>query len=74
MRSGYIREHEPIAIDDLADRDGDRPVEHRAVVGERVKLTALAALIDAWRKIGRAARDRIGGRRTIDPAASGSRT
>ena len=47
----YIREDEPITIHDIADGDGNGPAEHRTVIGERVKLTALAASIDARRKI-----------------------
>ena len=50
MRSGYVRKDEPIAINDFADLDGDRPAEHRPVLGKRMKLAALAAFVDAQRK------------------------
>src|SRR5687767_16041365 len=51
MRSGYVGKDEPVAIDHLTDLDDHRMGEHRAVPRKGVKLTALAAAIDAGWKI-----------------------
>src|SRR5262245_15802029 len=51
MRSGYVGKDEPVALDDLADRDGDGPVEHRPIPRERMKFASLSALVHPWRQI-----------------------
>ena len=45
-----ICEDEAVALDDLAADPGDGRVEHRAVMGEGVKLAAFAAGIDRRRE------------------------
>ena len=49
MRSGYVGKDEPVAVDYFTDLDRDRALEHRTVPRERMKLTALAAFVDAGR-------------------------
>src|SRR5436190_10809442 len=51
MRSGYVGKDKSVPVDNLADLDGHRTVEHRPVPGEGVKLAALSALVDARGKI-----------------------
>ena len=46
-----IRKHESIAQDDLASSNRDRAFEHRPVVREGVKFTALTARVDAGREL-----------------------
>jgi hypothetical protein len=44
-----IGKHESVTIDDLAQTNGDRRAKHRRVRHERMKLSPLAAGVDAGR-------------------------
>src|SRR6188768_1621412 len=66
MRSGYVGKNEPVPVDNLADHNGHRLAEHRSIPCERVKLAALAALVDArWKIVEQRAIELAAGKRTI---------
>src|SRR5207248_6047416 len=50
-RSAHVRKDKPAAVDDLAGERRDRTIEHRTLVGERVKLAVFAARVDAGGEI-----------------------
>src|SRR6185295_18666356 len=59
--SHNVREHKPVARDDLAGGDGNRAREHRARAAEAVELASLAARVHVLRQVSQE-------RRVVSPA------
>jgi hypothetical protein len=69
-----IGEDEAVALDDFSSLDRNGMREHRTVVGERVKLAALAARIDAGGQLGEERRVELtAGKSTVERAGIDAR-
>src|SRR5579863_842567 len=46
LRRQEVRKNEPIAMDDFADQDRNRGLEHRAIIHKRMEFSVFAARIN----------------------------